>query len=154
MNDLTLQQMEKLGISKWMNEKEREKAIEKALQEQLACLGNQALDTQDVEQSKSHAPTSLTLEEVLVSGGLFTYNLNGKKYKLNVLTKADLAILDNIENNAEQGVEYDIVKAFRYHIKNSHDNFVTIKTKTYEEAQQVIDNIYSKGLYKVSASSL
>ena len=31
MNDLTLQQMEKLGISKWMNEKEREKAIEKAL---------------------------------------------------------------------------------------------------------------------------
>lgn len=154
MNNLTLQQMEKLGLSKWMNEKERDKAIEKALQEQLAYLGNQALDTQDVEQSKSHAPTSLTLEEVLVSGGLFTYNLNGKKYKLNVLTKADLAIIDNTENNAEQGVEYDIVKAFRYHIKNSHDNFVTIKAKTYEEAQQVIDSIYSKGLYKVSASSL
>ena len=67
MNNLTLQQMEKLGLSKWMNEKERDKAIEKALEEQLASL-----DTQGVEQTKPHPPTSLTLEEVLVSGGLLT----------------------------------------------------------------------------------
>lgn len=149
MNNLTLQQMEKLGLSKWMNEKEREKAIEKALQEQLASL-----DIQGVEQTKPHTPTSLTLEEVLVSGGLFTYTLNGKKYKLNVLTKSDLAILDNIENDVEAGVEYDITKAYRYHIRNSHDHYVTVKAKSYEEAQQVIDSIYSKGLYKVSCSVL
>ena len=149
MNDLTLQQMEKLGISKWMNEKEREKAIEKALQEQMASL-----DIQGVEQTKPHTHTSLTLEEVLVSGGLFTYTLNGKKYKLNVLTKSDLAILDNIENNAEVGIEYDITKPYRYHIRNSHDHYVTVKAKSYEEAQQVIDSIYSKGLYKVSCSVL
>ena len=149
MNNLTLQQMEKLGLSKWMNEKEREKAIEKALQEQLASLGNQ-----EIEQSKQHSNTSLTLEEVLVSGGLFTYTLNGKKYKLNVLTKSDLAILDNIENDVEEGVEYDITKAYRYHIRNSHDHYVTVKAKSYEEAQQVIDSIYSKGLYKVSCSVL
>ena len=149
MNDLTLQQMEKLGLSKWMNEKERDKAIEKALQEQMASL-----DIQGVEQTKPHTHTSLTLEEVLVSGGLFTYTLNGKKYKLNVLTKSDLAILDNIENNAEAGVEYDITKAYRYHIRNSYDHYVTVKAKSYEEAQQVIDSIYSKGLYKVSCSVL
>lgn len=149
MNNLTLQQMEKLGISKWMNEKERDKAIEKALEEQLASL-----DTQGVEQTKHHTPTSLTLEEVLVSGGLLTYTLNGKKYKLNVLTKSDLAILDNIENDVEVGVEYDITKAYRYHIRNSHDHYVTVKAKSYEEAQQVIDSIYSKGLYKVSCSVL
>ena len=149
MNDLTLQQMEKLGLSKWMNEKEREKAIEKALQEQMASL-----DIQGVEQTKPHTHTSLTLEEVLVSGGLFTYTLNGKKYKLNVLTKSDLAILDNIENDVEAGVEYDITKAYRYHIRNSHDHYVTVKAKSYEEAQQVIDSIYSKGLYKVSCSVL
>ena len=149
MNDLTLQQMEKLGISKWMNEKEREKAIEKALQEQMASL-----DIQGVEQTKPHTHTSLTLEEVLVSGGLLTYTLNGKKYKLNVLTKSDLAILDNIENDVEAGVEYDITKAYRYHIRNSHDHYVTVKAKSYEEAQQVIDSIYSKGLYKVSCSVL
>ena len=149
MNNLTLQQMEKLGISKWMNEKEREKAIEKALEEQLASL-----DIQGAEQTKPHTPTSLTLEEVLVSGGLLTYTLNGKKYKLNVLTKSDLAILDNIENDVEAGVEYDITKAYRYHIRNSHDHYVTVKAKSYEEAQQVIDSIYSKGLYKVSCSVL
>ena len=149
MNDLTLQQMEKLGLSKWMNEKEREKAIEKALQEQL-----DSLDIQGVEQTKPHTPTSLTLEEVLVSGGLLTYTLNGKKYKLNVLTKSDLAILDNIENDVDAGVEYDITKAYRYHIRNSHDHYVTVKAKSYEEAQQVIDSIYSKGLYKVSCSVL
>ena len=149
MNNLTLQQMEKLGISKWMNEKEQEKAIEKALEEQLASLGNK-----DAEQTKPHTPTSLTLEEVLVSGGLLTYTLNGKKYKLNVLTKSDLAILDNIENNAEAGIEYDITKPYRYHIRNSHDHYVTVKAKSYEEAQQVIDSIYSKGLYKVSCSVL
>ena len=61
MNDLTLQQMEKLGISKWMNEKEREKVIEKALEEQLASLDVQSLDTQGVEQTKHHTNTSLTL---------------------------------------------------------------------------------------------
>lgn len=149
MNDLTLQQMEKLGISKWMNEKERNKAIDKALQEQLASL-----NIQGVEQTKPHTPTSLTLEEVLVSGGLFTYTLNGKKYKLNVLTKSDLAILDNIENNTEAGIEYDITKPYRYHIRNSHDHYVTVESKSYEEAQQVIDSIYSKGLYKVSCSVL
>ena len=151
-NNLTLQQMEKLGLSKWMNEKEREKAVEKALEEQLASL-----DAQGVEQTKPHTPTSLTsltLEEVLVSGGLLTYTLNGKKYKLNVLTKSDLAILDNIENNAEAGIEYDITKPYRYHIRNSHDHYVTVKAKSYEEAQQVIDSIYSKGLYKVSCSVL
>jgi len=92
MTNLTLQQMEKLGISKWMNEK--------------------------------------------------------------VLTKSDLAILDNIENNAEAGIEYDITKPYRYHIRNSHDHYVTVKAKSYDEAQQVIDSIYSKGLYKVSCSVL
>ena len=157
MNNLTLQQMEKLGLSKWMNEKEREKAIEKALEEQLASLDTQGVGNKGTEQTKPHthtSPTSLTLEEVLVSGGLFTYTLNGKKYKLNVLTKSDLAILDNIENNVEAGVEYDITKAYRYHIRNSHDHYVTVKARSYEEAQQVIDSIYSKGLYKVSCSVL
>ena len=154
MNNLTLQQMEKLGLSKWMNEKEREKAIEKALQEQLANLDTQGIGNKGAEQTKLHTPASLTLEEVLVSGGLLTYTLNGKKYELNVLTKSDLAILDNVENNTEAGIEYDITKPYRYHIRNSHDHYVTVKAKSYEEAQQVIDSIYSKGLYKVSCSVL
>ena len=137
--------------------REREKAIEKALEEQLASLDTQGVGNKGAEQTKRHtntSPTSLTLEEVLVSGGLLTYTLNGKKYKLNVLTKSDLTILDNIENNTEAGIEYDITKPYRYHIRNSHDHYVTVKAKSYEEAQQVIDSIYSKGLYKVSCSVL
>ena len=91
---------------------------------------------------------------MLKDGGLFTYSFKGKKYKINVLTKADMNVLDNSSNLVEDGVEYDIVKPYRYHCKNSHDNYVTVKAASYDEAQNVIDDIYSKGLYKISASAL
>ena len=39
MSNLTLQQMEKLGISKWMNEKERNKALEEQKQQILTIVG-------------------------------------------------------------------------------------------------------------------
>ena len=146
MNDLTLQQMEKLGISKWMNEKERNKAIEKALEEQKELIAN--------DSHKDVFDALRTTDEILVQGGLFNWKFGDRTVRCSVLTPQDMQLLDNIENHVEQGVEYDIVKAYRFHIKNSHGNFVTIKSKTYEEAQQVIDSIYSKGLYKVSASSL
>ena len=142
MNNLTLLKMESLDIGKWMSEVEKEKAIAKALK-----LQAQSLETNEVVKNK-------TLEETLRDGGLFTYTLGKKKYELNVLTKSDLAILDNIENNTESGIEYDITKPYHYHIRNSHDHYVTVKAKSYEEAQQVIDSIYSKGLYKVSCSVL
>lgn len=144
-NNLTLQQMEKLGIGAYMSDKEVQKAIDKALEEQ-----NNYLETSNVVET----PNKPTLEDVLRDGGLFTYTLNKKKYKLNVLTKADLALLDNASNNVEEGIEYDIVSPYRYHIRNSHDNYVTLRSKSYEEAQQVIDSIYSKGIYKVSCSVL
>lgn len=142
MNNLTLQQMESLDIGKWMSEVEKEKAIAKALEKQALSL-----ETNEVIKKK-------TLEETLRDGGLFTYTLGKKKYKLNVLTKADLAVLDNIENDIEAGIEYDIVKPFRYHIRNGHDNYLTIRAKSYEEAQQVVDSIYGIGLYSISASNL
>ena len=146
MHNLTLQQMEKLGISKWMNEKERNKAIEKALEEQKELIAN--------DSHKDVFDALRTTDEILVQGGLFNWKFGDRTVRCSVLTPQDMQLLDNIENHVEQGVEYDIVKAYRFHIKNSHGNFVTIKSKTYEEAQQVIDSIYSKGLYKVSASSL
>lgn len=143
MNNLTLQQMESLDIGKWMSEVEKEKAIAKALELQAQSL---AITNEAVKKK--------TLEETLRDGGLFTYTLGKKKYKLNVLTKADLAVLDNIENDIEAGIEYDIPKAYRYHIRNGHDNYVTVRAKSYEEAQQVVDSIYGIGLYSISASNL
>ena len=66
MNDLTLQQMEKLGISKWMNEKERNKAIDKALEEQKELLSNEA--------HKEVFDALRTTDEILVQGGCLLGN--------------------------------------------------------------------------------
>lgn len=143
MNNLTLQQMESLDIGKWMSEIEKEKAIAKALEQQVLFL-----ETQNKVVKKK------TLEETLRDGGLFTYTLGKKKYKLNVLTKADLAVLDNIDNDIEAGIEYDIVKPFRYHVLTALDTYLTIKAQTYTEAQSVVDSILGVGRYAVSASNL
>ena len=145
MKELSLKQLQDLGVNNFMSDKEIEKTLSKALEEQQQSLDSQQQNTK---------PKEITLDSVLKDGGLFTYKLGKKSYKLNVLTKIDMRIIDNIENNAEVGIEYDITKPYRYHIRNSHDHYVTVKAKSYEEAQQVIDSIYSKGLYKVSCSVL
>lgn len=145
MKDLSLKQLQDLGVNNFMSDKEIEKTLSKALEEQ-----KQSLDS----QKQHNIPKDVTLDDVLKDGGLFTYSFKGKKYKLNVLTKDDMNILDNSSNYVEDGVEYDIVKPYRYHCKNSHDNYVTVKAISYDEAQNVIDDIYSKGLYKISASAL
>ena len=145
MKELSLKQLQDLGVNNFMSDKEIEKTLTKALESQ-----QQSLDS----PQEHNKPKETTLDDVLKDGGLFTYSFNGKKYKLNVLTKSDMNILDNSSNFVEDGVEYDIVKPYRYHICNSHDHYVTVKAKSYEEAQQVIDSIYSKGLYKVSCSVL
>lgn len=142
-NNLTLQQMESLDIGKWMSEVEKEKAIAKALEQQVLFL-----------ETPNEVVKKKTLEETLRDGGLFTYTLGKKKYKLNVLTKADLAVLDNIENDIEAGIEYDIPKAFRYHVLTALDTYLTIKAQTYTEAQSVVDSILGVGRYSVSASNL
>lgn len=142
MKDLTLAQMQSMGVDKWMSDKEVVKSIEQALRAQA-----QHICTTNKESVKS-------LDDVLKDGGLFTYKLGKKSYKLNVLTKIDMRIMDNIENDIEAGIEYDIVKPFRYHIRNGHDNYLTIRAKSYEEAQQVVDSIYGIGLYSISASNL
>lgn len=142
MKDLTLKELNDLGIGNFMSDKEIEKTISKAINQQGIILKEEKL------------PKELTLEDVLRDGGLFTYVLGEKKYKINVLTKDGMNILDNSFNYAEDGVEYDIVKPYRYHCKNGFDNYVTIKASSYDEAQSVIDNIYGKGVYKASASIL
>ena len=145
MKELSLKQLQDLGVNNFMSDKEIERTLTKALESQQQTLDSPKQDDK---------PKETTLDDVLKAGGLFTYSFNGKKYKINVLTKSDMNILDNSSNYTEDGVEYDIVKPYRYHCKNSHDNYVTVKASSYDEAQSVIDDIYSKGLYKVSASTL
>ena len=145
MKELSLKQLQDLGVNNFMSDKEIEKTLTKALESQQKFLDSPKQDNK---------PNETTLDDVLKDGGLFTYSFKGKKYKINVLTKSDMNILDNSSNYVEDGIEYDIVKPYRYHCKNSHDNYVTVKASSYDEAQSIIDDIYSKGLYKVSTSAL
>ncbi len=78
MSNLTLQQMEKLGLSKWMNEKEREKAIEKALEEQKELIAN--------DSHKDVFDDLRTTDEILVQGGLFTWKFGDRTVRCSVLT--------------------------------------------------------------------
>ena len=86
---------------------------------------------------------------------MFTWKLGDRTVRCSVLTPQDMQLLDNISNDVEQGVEYkDLPIKYRYHVKTALGNYLFIKAKSYDEAQQVIDSIYSKGLYKVSCSVL
>ena len=145
MKDLSLKQLQDLGVNNFMSDKEIEKAISKALEEQ-----QQFLDTpvKDVKQSER------TLDDVLVNGGDYTLKFNGKKVKIRVHTPSDLQIRDNAGSYAEQGIEYDIKAPYRFHCYNSHNNLVSISCKNYVEAEEVIAEIYEKGIYKISSSKL
>ena len=142
MTDLSLKQMQDLNLFGFFSDKEKEKHIQANLSLQSTLI-NDPIKKEDI-----------TLEDVLVRGGLFTYVLNKKKFKLNVLTKEGMNLLDNIDNLNEEGVIYDIQLPFKFHIRNSHDNYVTLKAQNYIEAQEVFDNLFGKGVYKASASKL
>lgn len=142
MKDLSLKQMNDFGIGNFMSDKEVEKAIAKALEAQQT-----ALNTKQVVKEK-------TLEDTLRDGGDYLLKFEGKKYRIRVLTKQDMNLLDNASNFVEQGIEYDIPKPLRYHVKTAMDNYCTLSAKSYDEAQKVIDFIFNKGVYKVSCSVL
>ena len=142
MKDLSLKQLQELGVHNFMSDKEIEKALSKALEEQQV-----ALNVEKEVKEKS-------LEDVLRDGGDYLLKFEGKKYRIRVLTKHDMNLLDNASNFVEQGVEYDIPKPLRYHVKTAMDNYCTLSAKSYDEAQKVIDFIFNKNVYKVSCSVL
>ena len=147
MNNLTLQQMEKLGISKWMSAKEVQKAIEKALEEQKELIAN--------DLHKDVFDALRTTDEILVQGGLFTWKLGERTVRCSVLTPQDMQLLDNISNDVEQGVEYEELPVkYRYHVKTALGNYLFVKAKSYDEAKKVVDSILGTGLYLPSASNI
>ena len=72
-------------------------------------------------------------DDILMNGGVSYYKLNNKWYRVSVC---------NGDN--------DIV--LKYWFKNALDIKVSISSKALKEAQQVVDSIYGKGKYTVSAS--
>lgn len=94
---LTLKQMQDLGMNQYFSDKEVDKQISKALEEQVEVLKEQS---KDVVQQDNSVYTDIvlnyakeeTLEYVIVNGGTYSYKLNGKTVKLSVLTQDDLLL--------------------------------------------------------------
>ena len=143
MNNLTLQQMEKLGISKWMNEKEIEKHLSQALEEQQSLLNTAPKKKGD-----------LTLDEVLRDGGATVCQHNDNKYRISVLTPDQVQVYDNLNSYMEQGYEVSLPPLYKFHIRTSLGNLFTVKCATYQIAQDIVDEVFGKGRYKVSGSKL
>mgnify|MGYP003619645503 CR=1 FL=1 len=143
MNNLTLHRMEKLGIYKWLNEKERDKSIEKALEEQQSLLN-----------TPPKKKGELTLDEVLRDGGATVYSHNDNKYHISVLTPDQVQVYDNLNSYMEQGYEVSLPPLYKFHIRTSLGNLFTVKCATYQIAQEIVDEAFGNGRYKVSASKL
>ena len=118
-----------IQIQQEKKEKEITDKIQAMLDEQkllLAIAENEKCNTSN-KSSKEWQP------DILTKGGISYYTLNGKKYKVSVCDG------DN-----------DIV--LKYWFKNALGVKVSISTKALKEAQQVVDSIYGKGKYNLSAS--
>ena len=115
-------------------DKEITEKIEAMLNEQkllLAIAENEKCNTDG--KSTGNKPSKEWQPDILTKGGISYYTLNGKKYKVSVCNN------DN-----------DIV--LKYWFKNALGVKVSVSTKALKEAQQVVDSIYGKGKYTVSAS--
>ena len=74
-------------------------------------------------------------EDILTDGGISYYKLNDKWYRVSVCDS------DN-----------DVVLKFKF--KDAMDRLVSISAKSIKEAQDVVDEVYGKGKYTVSACYL
>lgn len=117
-----------IKIQQEKKEKEIVEKIEAMLTQQkllLAIADNEKCNTGN-KPSKDWQP------DILTKGGVSYYPLNDKKYKVSVC---------NDDN--------DVVLKFKF--KDAMSRLVSISSRTLREAQQVVDDIYGKGKYTVSA---
>ena len=137
---LTLKQMQDLGMNQYFSDKEVDKHITKAIQEQ--------------EKLVEDTPKIVTLDDVVTYGGTYSYKHNGKNIKLSVLTQNELSLLENIDNLNEQGIEYDLPTKYKFHCMLANGNRLFIRAKDYIEAQAIVDELLGSKLYKVSCSKI
>ena len=99
----------------------------------LAIADNEKSKT--YSQPKNSKPSKEWQPDILTKGGISYYTLNDKKYKVSVCNN------DN-----------DVVLKFK--IKTALDKTLSVSAKSIKEAQQVVDDLFSKGKYIVSACCL
>ena len=111
------------------SDKEITEKIEAMLAQQKALLA-----IADNEKGNTgNKPSKEWQPDILTKGGIAYYTLNDKKYKVSVCNN------DN-----------DVV--LKYWFKNAMGMKVSISTKTLKEAKRVVDDIYGKSKYNLSAS--
>ena len=118
-----------IKIQQEKKEKEISVKIQAMLDEQKRLL-NEGLDISkdgDIIKVKKEWD-----EDILTDGGISYYKLNGKWYRVSVCDG------DN-----------DVVLKFKF--KDAMSRLVSISAGSLKEAQQVVDSIYGKGKYTVSA---
>ena len=117
-----------MGFKKQLEDKATDEKIAKMLAEQSDILNKHV--------AKSATPKKWFDESVLSNGGNTHYKLNDKWYRISVDSKSD--------------VEYT---QFKFHTTTALGYVLYISTKTYKDAQDVVDDIFGKkGLYLVSAT--
>ena len=117
-----------LQVKQEKKEKDITERIEAMLTQQkllLAIADNEKCNTGN-KPSKEWQP------DILTKGGISYYTLNDKKYKVSVCNN------DN-----------DVILKFKF--KDAMSRLVSISARTLREAQQVVDDIYGKGKYTLSA---
>ena len=139
-NKLSLKQIESTGLINWLNDKEIEKAIDDALQEQRELLNTpkKKLDT---------------LDYILANGGKTKIEYKGKKYSVSCLTPEQLQHKDNLSNYVEQGCDVEIPTIYKFWIRTALGTVFSLQAQTYTIAQEVVDSVFGKR-YSVSASKL
>ena len=113
-------------------EKEITEKIQAMLDEQKRLLGEGLDINKDGDIVKVKKEWN---EDILTDGGVSYYRLNDKWYRVSVCDG------DN-----------DVVLKFK--IKTALDKTLSVSAKTLKEAQSVIDDIFGKGKYTVSACCL
>ena len=122
-----------IKIQQEKKEKEITEKIEAMLAQQKALLAiadNEKCNT--VGKSTGNKPSKEWQPDILTKGGISYYKLNGKWYRVSVCDG------DN-----------DVVLKFKF--KDAMGRLVSVSTKSSKGAQQVMDDIYGKGKYTVSA---
>ena len=117
-----------IKIQQEKKEKDITERIEAMLTQQkllLAIADNEKCNTGN-KPSKEWQP------DILTKGGISYYTLNDKKYKVSVC--------DN---------DNDVILKFKF--KDAMSRLVSISARTLREAQSVVDDLFGKGKYIVSA---
>ena len=118
-----------IQIQQEKKEKEITEKIQTMIDEQKRLLGEVVDISKDGEIIKVKKEWN---ENILTDGGISYYKMNDKWYRVSVCDGDNDVIL-------------------KYWFKNALDIKVSISAKTLKEAQAVVNDIYGKGKYTLSA---